>query len=163
MKNVGNLSKTLQGPADLVNALNKSGKTQHFHAGSIIFRAGDKGAGIFLVCRGKVCLKMPGAPHLTRVFQAGSVLGLPSTFIRKPYSLTATCVTECEVAQVGTKEFLDLMASYTDLCREATDILSREVAFIFSALGNRSHKFAVQGRYGSAVLGRTRRVSPTPA
>jgi len=163
MKNVGRLSKTLQVSTDLGNALNRTGKTKHFRAGSILFHAGDRNAGIFLVCQGKVCLQVPGAPHLNRQFPAGSVLGLPSTFVRKPYSLTAACVTECVVAHVGTREFLDVMASYPDLCLEATNILSREVAFIFSALGRRSHKLAVKGRHGSAVLGRTRQISPVPA
>jgi|SRR6516162_3166677 CRP-like cAMP-binding protein len=163
MKNLGRLSNTLQGSADLGHALNRPGKTEHFRAGSILFHAGDKNVGIFLVRRGKVCLQVPGAPHLNRVFAAGSVLGLPSTFVRRPYSLTAACVTECEIAHVGTKEFLGLMASCPDLCREATEILSREVTFIFSALGERSQKLAVEGRHESTALGRIRRASATPA
>lgn len=134
MKNVGHLSKTLLAPADLRQALKEIGKIRHFHRGSIPFRAGGKNTGVFLVCRGKVCLQAPGAPHLDRTFSAGSVLGLPSSFIGKPYSLTALCVTNCEVVSVGRKEFLDLMTRRLDLCQEATDILAKEVAFISTAL-----------------------------
>ena len=140
MKTVGRLSKTLLAPADLRKALQGSGKTVHFRRGSILFRAGDKNIGIFLVCGGRVCLQVPGAPHLDRTFSAGSILGLPSTFIAKPYSLTAACVTDCEVVHVGKKKFLDLMTRRLDLCRKATDILIHEVAFIFSALGERSRQ-----------------------
>ena len=99
---------------------------------------------------------MPAAPHLDRVFSAGSILGLPSTFVGKPYSLTAACSTDCEVARIGKKQFLELMTRRLDLCREATDILSREVAFLFSALGgrfcesqiDRSTKASVSARSG---------------
>ena len=133
MKNVGHLTKTLLASATLEEALNGIGKTKRFRSGHIVFHAGDRDEGVFLVCNGKVCLRVPGAPHLDRVFSAGSVLGLPSTFNRQPYSLTAVCATDCEVAHVSEKEFLDLMAVRPDLCRESTAILSREVAFILSA------------------------------
>ena len=144
MKIVGRLSKTLLAPADLQRALKEAGETDHFQRGHILFHAGDKNMGIFLICRGRVCLQVPGAPHLDRKFSDGSILGLPSTFIGKPYSLTGTCVTECSVIHIGKKKFLELMTRRLDLCREATDILSREVAFIFSALGERSHEVSVK-------------------
>jgi len=144
MKNVGHLSKTLLAPAGLRKALQGVGKTDNFPCGSVLFHAGDRNKGIFLICDGRLCLQVPGAAHLERTFSAGSILGLPSTFIGKPYSLTGTCVTECSVIHIGKKKFLELMTRRLDLCREATDILSREVAFIFSALGTRSRETCVK-------------------
>jgi CRP-like cAMP-binding protein len=85
---------------------------------------------------------MPGIPGLDRLFSSGSLLGLPSTFNAKPYSLTATCLTDCKVAQVDAKRFLDLMQEHPDLCREATEMLSSELAFILSALRKRARKAA---------------------
>jgi CRP-like cAMP-binding protein len=140
MKIVGRLSKTLLAPADLGNALEEAGNTAHFRRGSILFQAGDKNIGIFLVCSGRVCLSVPEAPQFDRMFSAGSILGLPSTFLGKPYSLTAACFTDCDVVLVRKKQFLELMTRRLDLCRTATDILSREVTFIFSALGKRSRE-----------------------
>ena len=147
------LSKTLQAPVDLQKALNQTGKAEHFPCGSTLFNAGDGNKGVFLVCDGKVCLQVPEAPHFDRTFSAGSILGLPSTFIAKPYSLTAACVTDCEVAHVGKKEFLDLMSRHLDLCREAIDILSREVAFIFSALSKCSQGIR-NGQYEATLRAR---------
>ena len=144
MKIVGRLSKTLLAPAGLQRALKEACETDHFPRGHLLFRAGDKNMGIFLICWGRVCLEVPGAPHLDRKFSDGSILGLPSTFIGKPYSLTAACITDSEVSHVGKKAFLDMMTRRLDLCREATDILSREVAFILSALGERSHEASVK-------------------
>jgi len=140
MKKARSLSKTLLAPVDLRRALKEAGEAHHFRSGSTLFSSGDKNLGIFLICRGTVCLQVPGAPHLDRTFSTGSVLGLPSTFMRKTYSLTAACITDCKVAHVGKKEFLDLMTRRVDLCRKATGILSHEVAFIFSALGKHSRE-----------------------
>jgi len=151
MKIVGTLSKTLLAPADLRRALTNAGETDRYARGSILFHAGGKNVGIFLICSGRVCLKVPAAPHLDRVFSAGSILGLPSTFVGKPYSLTAACSTDCEVARIGKKQFLELMTRRLDLCREATDILSREVAFLFSALGKDSRESRIE-RFAKASV-----------
>lgn len=144
MKSVGRLSKTLLAPTALLRALHGVGKTDHFRRGSILFHAGDRNRGIFLILSGRVCLQVPGAPNLNRTFSAGSILGLPSTFIGKPYSLTGVCVTESSVIRIGRRQFLELMTRRLDLCLEATDILSREVAFILSAFGPRSRKISVK-------------------
>jgi CRP-like cAMP-binding protein len=145
MKRVG-LCQTLVASVDLANALDGSGENKHFRSKSLLFHAGDKNEGVFLVCSGKVCLRVPGGPHLDRMFSTGSVLGLPSTFSGNPYSLTAACVTQCDVAHVGGKKFLHLMKAHPDLCREATDMLSREVAFLLSALRQYPPKVLLKDR-----------------
>lgn len=134
MKRVGHLCQTLLAPAGLRKALVEIGKSEHFRSQSILFHAGDENAGVFLICSGQACLEVPGVSQFTRAFSTGSVLGLPSTFSEKPYSLTAASATDCEIVHVSKKQFLDLMKAQPALCRDATDILSREVAFILSAL-----------------------------
>ena len=146
MNHTQRLCKPLMAPAALRKALNAAGETRHFGSTSVLFRAGDPNAGVFLVCNGTVRLRVPGNPLFDRVFSAGSVLGLPSTFNKKPYSLTADCVTDCDVAQVGKQKFLDLMRACPDLCREATDMLSSEVGFILSAFRKNSYKADVRPR-----------------
>lgn len=81
-------------------------------------------------------------PNLDRDFTAGSLLGLPATFTGHPYSLTAVTLTESEVVYVPRDEFLELMREQPDLCREATDILGREVTFIQGALAERHRQLA---------------------
>ncbi len=110
------------------------GKSEHFGSHSVLFHAGDHNAGVYLVCSGEVCLEVPGVPRLTRVFSSGSLLGLPSTFSEKPYGLSAVSTTESEIVHVNKKKFLDLMKAQPELCREATAILTSEIAFIFAAL-----------------------------
>jgi CRP-like cAMP-binding protein len=160
MKHVGNLSQTLSAPVLLRTALADMGTTERFDAHSVLFHAGQKNAGVFLICAGQLCLEVPGVPQLNRTFSAGSVLGLPSTFSERPYSLTAVSETDSEVVHVSKKKFLDLMKAEPDLCREATDILSREVTFIMSALrGQRSSVASVTGPAGAAHSVRRRVVN----
>lgn len=139
MKNVGKACPTLLAPTDLASALTAAGTTKRFKAKDVLFRAGETNKGVFVVRKGNVCLQVPQAPHLDRVFSAGSVLGLPSTFSENPYCLTAICTSGCDVACVDSAAFLDVMKKYPDLCREATDILSRETAFLLSAIRNYPH------------------------
>ena len=139
-RNVGNHSKALLAPTPLERAVKSAGEIKHFRSGSVLFDAGDKNRGIFLVCSGTVSLQVPEASHLDRAFSTGSILGLPSAFVGRPYSLTAACLTDCEVAHVGKRKFVELMTRRPALCREATDILSREMSFILSALGKRPYK-----------------------
>jgi CRP-like cAMP-binding protein len=67
---------------------------------------------------------------------------LPSTFTGLPYSLTATAVTDATVVQVTQEDFLRLMRERPELCREAAEMLGREVTFIQSALAERRRQAA---------------------
>jgi CRP-like cAMP-binding protein len=134
MKHVGSFCQTLLAHARLRTALEKIGKSEHFLSQSFLFGASDKNAGVFLIRAGQVCLEVPGVPQLSRAFSTGSVLGLPSTFSERPYSLTAVAATDCDIVRVSKKEFLDLMKAQPELCREATDIVAHEIVFILSAL-----------------------------
>ena len=66
------------------------------------------------------------------------MLGLPSSFTGRPYTLTA--ITEADVVHVAREDFLLLMLERPDLCREATEILGREMTFIHSALAERQRQ-----------------------
>jgi len=81
-------------------------------------------------------------PELDRVFSGGSLLGLPATFTGHPYSLTAVTVVRSDIVHLPREEFLQLMRERPDLCREATDMLGREVTFIQSALAERCRQMA---------------------
>ncbi len=132
----------LQASDTLKSRLLEIGKKVHFSAGSILFREGTDNVGVFLVVTGQVSLSMNKMPRLDRVFGCGSLLGLPSSFTGRPYSLTATAVTEAEVVQAAQADFLRLMRECSDLCRETRDMLSKEMTFIQSALAERLRRTA---------------------
>jgi CRP-like cAMP-binding protein len=137
MKTVRVTCKTLEVPAELAHALQTIGQAEHLRAAWTLFRAGDANAGVFLVYRGKIRLSVPGLPKLDRVFGKPSLLGLPSTFTGEPYKLDGVAVSNSDVIHVQRQSFLDLMSTDTALCGEAMVLLSREEAFILSALRKR--------------------------
>ena len=136
MKAVGTTCKALLASAEFQQALQRNGDVKRFGRNCVLFRVGDLNDGVFLVIKGRVCLRVPGLSSLDRTFSVGSVLGLPSTFSGNPYSLTAFSVAGCHVIHVGREKFVQLMAVRSDCCQEAVEMLSREAAFIFSAYRN---------------------------
>ena len=137
MPNVGPKANILKASAKLKKALRSAGALEHYSSDHRLFDVDEANLGVFLVIKGKVCLSVRDFPKLDRIFPPGSLLGLPATFTGHPYSLAATTLTEAEVLHVEPKPFLDLMSQQPDLCREATDMLSREVTFIQAALAER--------------------------
>jgi CRP-like cAMP-binding protein len=133
----------LKASDELTARLIEIGKKEHVSVTSILFREGSDNVGVFLVVNGQVSLSLKKMRRLDRVFGSGSVLGLPAIFTGRPYSLTATVVTEADVVQVAQGDFLSLMRDRPDLCREATDILGREMTFINSALAERLRRAAM--------------------
>jgi CRP-like cAMP-binding protein len=144
MNRAGRVCKILASSKELVEALKVGCCIRHLEAESVLFDEGEKNYGVFLICSGIVRLRVPGVRQLDRFFSTGSVLGLPSTFTGNAYSLTATCITDCEFVQVAERQFLQLMIEQPNLCREATSILSAEVAFILSAMGKRPPRIKLE-------------------
>ena len=137
MQTVGQKNNILKVSTKLKKTLGDTGTIETYPANSCLFHLDDEPGGVYLVMKGKVRLSLPDLPKLDRVFPAGSLLGLPATFTGHTYSLEATSITEAQVLHVGRQVFLDLMANQPEFCREAADILSREVTFIQGALAER--------------------------
>ena len=142
MKNVGSRVNILKVSSELKASLEVAGCKKRHPAAEVLFREDGESVGVFLVCAGKVRMSVRSLPNLDRDFAAGSLLGLPATFTGRPYSLTAVTLTESDVLYVPSTEFLELMRERPELCREATDILGREVTFIQSALAERRRQLA---------------------
>ncbi len=152
MTTVGAQCNFLKASADLKTTLLAAGGKVHFSSGQNLFREEDGNKGVFLVIRGKVCMGVRGLPKLDRLFSAGAVLGLPSTFTGHTYSLSAVCVTEVEALHVEQAAFLQIMRERADLCREATEMLGREVTFIQAALAER-RKQAAKNKVSPSEIG----------
>lgn len=137
MANVGTKSNFLKASSKLRKSLVTSGVVERFTSQDPLFEVDQENQGVYLVLKGKVRLSVQDLAKLDREFSTGSLLGIPATFTGHTYSLAAVAVTDAEVLHVDRKTFLDLMTQQPDLCREATDMLSREVGFIQKALAER--------------------------
>jgi CRP-like cAMP-binding protein len=137
MTSVGAQCNFLKASAPLKAALEPVGIRERFSSSQHLFREDDNNSGVFLLLRGKVRMGVRGLAKLDRLFSAGALLGLPSTFTGHSYSLTAQALTEVDVIHIAQADFLQLMRERSELCREATEMLGREVTFIQSALAER--------------------------
>lgn len=137
MANVGTKSNILKVSSKLKKSLVTAGVVEHYTSKNHLFEVDQENQGVYLVLKGKVCLSVQDLAKLDRVFSPGSLLGVPATFTGHTYSLAAVAVTDAEVLHVDRKAFLDIMTQQPELCREATDMLSREVTFIQAALAER--------------------------
>ena len=143
MANVGVKANILKVSDKLKKGLASAGVLEHYPSEHCLFDADQQNQGVYLVVKGKVRLSVHDLRKLDRVFSAGSLLGVPATFIGRPYSLAAVAVTDAEVLHVERQAFLDLMTQQPELCREATDMLCREVSFIHAALAERRRQKCV--------------------
>jgi CRP-like cAMP-binding protein len=143
MKKVGAQCSFLSASPELSSCLRSHGTQRRFSSGEVLFREDQDCAGVFFLLTGKILMSVRGLRNLDRLLSAGSVLGLPATFTGHPYSLSAQAIAECDLVHVEQAVFLDLMRVRTDLCRECTEMLGREVTFIQSALAER-HKLGGQ-------------------
>ena len=152
MTNVAAQCSFLKASADLKAALEPVGSRECFSNSQVLFREDDGNSGVFLLLRGKIRMGVKGVAKLDRLFPAGSLLGLPSTFTGHNYSLSAQAVTDVEVVHISQASFLKLMRERSELCREATEMLGREVTFIQSALAER-RKLAAKNKVSPIELG----------
>ena len=137
MPKVGSKPNILRVSAKLKKSLATAGVLERYSSKHHLFEVDQENQGVYLILKGRVCLSVKDAEKLDRIFSPGSLLGIPATFTGRPYSLAAVAVTDTEVLHVEREAFLVLMAQQPELCREATDMLSREVTFIQAALAER--------------------------
>ena len=152
MTNVGARCNFLKASAALRSSLEAAGRKESYSPSQSLFREEDNNSGVYLLLRGKLRMTVRGLPKLDRLFSTGSVLGLPSTFTGHAYSLTAQAITEVEAVHVSSEAFLHLMREQPELCREATEMLGREVTFIQSALAER-RRYAATNKISPAEIG----------
>ncbi len=145
MKSVGAKHNILNVSAKLKAGLEAAGRKRDFSPAQVLFREDSESLGVFLVCKGKVRMGVRNMPKLDRVFPAGSLLGLPSTFTGHRYSLTAVALVQSVTVHIPREKFLRLMRERPGLCREATNMLGRELTFIQSALAEKRRQLVEAG------------------
>jgi CRP-like cAMP-binding protein len=121
----------------LKKSLVNAGSVEQYPSKAVLFEVDEENRGVYLVLKGKVRLSVKDFHKFDRTFPPGSLLGVPATYTGHTYSLVAQAVTDAQVLHVERQRFLDLMSQQPELCRETTDMLSREVSFIHAALAER--------------------------
>ncbi len=113
----------------LASALERGAEVVIRSRGSLLFEQGQPAAGVYVVRRGKVRLRLACATgqHTYRTVAAGYILGLPSAVSNEPYSLTAEVLEDAELAFVGRARVIALLRSRNDLSMQLVTLLADEV------------------------------------
>jgi CRP-like cAMP-binding protein len=115
--------------ADLYEQLCNVATPMTRKSGTVLFRAGEPGSGVFLVRDGQVRLSLGDNPlvYPSRELGRGAVIGLPATFSGEPYSLTAEVEQDCEVYFVPRDRLLDLVKRNPEIGVQIARVLSEEI------------------------------------
>src|SRR5215471_373594 len=95
--------------------------------GSILFVEGQASRGVYLICRGRAKLSTcssDGRVLITRIAEAGEVLGASATISGRPYEVTAETLSPCQVAFVKDQQFLQLLEQNPEVCLRLAQHLS---------------------------------------
>lgn len=118
-------------PPELVDELKPLGHEITAVRGTILFHKGDPAKGVYIVLQGHASLTMStenGNTVLARSSGPGSLLGLPGTFLRGIYQLTAEIDEDSRLIFVEREKVLEFLRQRTDLCMIVLSVLGNEVS-----------------------------------
>ena len=115
-------------PDEVQNELEALASTQREQPNAVLFRQGEPARGVYLIRRGSVVLSFDDRRH--RRAGRGWILGLPSTFSGRPYSLTAITAESCEFAFIPREKVVEFVRLNPALGVHLLDILASEISAV---------------------------------
>ena len=103
--------------------------------GTILFREGQSGRTVFLLCTGRVRLSVcseDGRRMTVRVASAGEVLGLSAALAGGSYEVTAETLDSVQVAEVRRKEMLHFLRAHREVCLQVVNLLSEDLHLAYN-------------------------------
>jgi CRP/FNR family transcriptional regulator len=116
----------LPGPA--LQKLNEIKSTAVYPKAAMLFIEGQQPRGVFVLCTGKVKLSTSskeGKTIITKVSDAGDVLGLNATVSNRPYEVTAEMVEPGQANFIPRDPFLQFLREHGEVAVRVAEQLSR--------------------------------------
>jgi CRP-like cAMP-binding protein len=124
-------------PPELVEGLKPLGHEITCAKGTVLFHEGDPAQGLYIVLEGHAFLTMiteKGDTVVVRSSGPGSLIGLPGTFLRGIYQLTATIDQDSRLIFVEGEKVLNFLRQRTDMWMIVLNILCTEVSQMPSSI-----------------------------
>ena len=112
--------------ADL-QALQAISSLATYPKGSLLFVEGQEPRGVFILCNGSVKLSAgsaDGKSLITRIAEAGEIIGLPGTISSRSYELTAEALEPLQANFISRESFLGFLREHGDAALRIAQILS---------------------------------------
>jgi len=103
--------------------------TSVYPKGSLLFVEGEQPRGVFVLCSGRAKLTMSsseGKRLITKIAEAGEIIGVGSSILGTPYEVTAETVEPSQVNFIRREDFMKFLNSSPEVCMNAAQQLSAE-------------------------------------
>jgi len=124
-------------PSDVLADLGMSKREIHPAGGTTLYRQGEKSAGLFILCQGRVKLSKissQGKTAILGICGPGGLLGASEVLANCPYTATAQVQEESVLAYVPSERFLRMMARHAIIGLRTSEHLSAECLRAFRDL-----------------------------
>src|SRR3984893_8740792 len=115
-------------PLSAVQKLNEIKATAVYPKSTMLFIEGQQPRGVFVLCAGKAKLftsSSDGKTIITKVSEAGDVLGLNATICNRPYELTAEMLEPGQANFIPRDAFLQFLREHGEVAVRVAEQLSR--------------------------------------
>jgi len=115
-------------PPSAVQKLNEIKSTAIYPKSAMLFIEGQQPRGVFVLCVGKVKLSTSsseGKTIITKLSEAGDVLGLNATISNRPYEVTAEMIEPGQANFITRDALLQFMREYGEVAVRVAEKLSR--------------------------------------
>ena len=115
-------------PTPALQRLNEIKSTAVYPKSAMLFIEGQQPRGVFVVCAGKVKLSTSskeGKTIITKLSEAGDVLGLNATVSNRPYEVTAEMVEPGQANFIARDAFLQFLKEHGEVAVRVAEQLSR--------------------------------------
>ncbi len=135
--------------------LDSQAVTVEYPRGSVLFREGEAGAAVFLLCSGKVKVtasSTEGRSAILRVAHHGDVLGMSAVLGETTYEVTAEALEPCRIRILHARTLRQFMSEFKDASLGAAHALAQDYKAAFQEIRRIALPESPAGRLSRLLL-----------
>jgi CRP/FNR family cyclic AMP-dependent transcriptional regulator len=140
---------------DALSDFDTIGSSASMQSGTVLFREGDPGDRVSILCDGKVklsCSSRDGKTLNLKIALAGDVLGLNAIIAGSPFEVTAEALEPVSLKTIGRADFLAFLNRHGEASMHAAKALSEEYMAAYSDARRLALSGSVSGRIAGLLL-----------
>jgi CRP/FNR family transcriptional regulator len=149
-------------PVGALQRLNEIRSTAVYPRSAMLFIEGQQPRGVFVLCTGKAKLSTSSAAGktvITKISEAGDVLGLSATISNRPYEVTAEMIEPGQANFITRDALLQFMREYGEVAVRVAEQLSRNYYAAYEGIRALGLTNSPAERFAQLLLGWSNAVS----
>ena len=143
-------------PPVAVQRLNEIRSTAIYPRSAMLFIEGQQPRGVFMLCTGRAKLSTSSAEGktvITKISEAGDVLGLSATISNRPYEVTAEMIEPGQANFITRDALLQFMREYGEVAVRVAEQLSRNYYTAYEGIRTLGLTNSPAERFAKLLLG----------